>query len=297
MDFDWNLIKSFLYVLDEGSFSGAAKKSSISQPTLSRHIEELEKSLKMTLFERGRNGAKPTKEALKLAYYARHVKIKTDALSLFALGKTNILGGTVRISSPRIISTHLLPKIIGDLLEKTPKIEIELVSTDRVENLLEREADIAIRTVRPNQQNLLAKKISDIEMGIFAHRQYLQKYGTPKNNADLLEHQILGYDREENIIRGFREEKINIDRHFFRFRCDDKIVYWHAICAGMGIGFAPKFLAHGHNDIVHLLPNITIPNLPLWLVTHKELRTNANIRMVYEFLSKELAKLLTRNND
>ncbi len=288
INYDWNLIKSFIHVFEAGSFSCAAKRSNISQPTLSRHIDELEKSLQMTLFERGRNGAMPTDSALKLADYARHIKIKADALSLFALGKSKELSGTVRITASEIVSTYLLPPIISKLSYEAPEIEVELVSTNKVENLTAREADIAIRMVRPTQLSLIAKKITSYKIGAFAHKDYLRNFGTPKTPSDLLEHRVLGYDRNETIIEGFAKAGVKIDRNFFKFRCDDQAVYWQTLCAGAGIGFAPNFLAQRESQLVQILPDIAIPDMPVWLVSHQEVRTNAKVRMVYDFLSKNL---------
>ncbi|MCF6343084.1 MAG: LysR family transcriptional regulator [Devosiaceae bacterium] len=289
--FDWNLIKSFLAVLDAGTLSGAAKILGISQPTLSRHMDELERSLKITLFERGRNGAKATKSALAIAEHARKIAQNTKELELSATGKSEDLSGTVRISASQIISNYLLPKIITQLMQQQPQIEIELVSTNKVENLSEREADIAVRMVRPNQPSLIAKKINEVKVGAFAHKSYLELNGEPDIPHNMTGHRFLGYDDNNAIIEGFAQAGIKIDRSFFQFRCDDQVAYLQAIFSGAGIGFIPLFIANQHSNLQQISKYLATPTMPIWLVTHKEVKTNLSIRMVFDFLAQELSKL------
>lgn len=289
--YDWNLIKSFVAVLDEGTLSAAAIKLGISQPTLSRHMDELENSLQMVLFERGRNGAKPTGDALSIADNAREIKAATHALSLSATGKSEQLSGTVRITASQVVSTYLMPEIFTKLADMAPEIEIELVSTNNVESLTEREADIAVRMVRPGQPHLIATKVNEFRVGTYAHKNYLAKWGTPLTPEDLQQHRVLGYDKNELIIEGFARSGMQFDRNFFHFRCDDQVVYWRTICAGAGIGFGPEFLAADTPFLTKIMKNLPIPSLPVWLVTHREIKTNQRIRKVFDFLADELARL------
>ena len=289
--YDWNLIKSFVVVLDEGTLSAAAKKLGISQPTLSRHMDELENSLGIVLFERGRNGAKPTSDALSIADNAREVEAATQALSLSATGKSEQLSGTVRITASQIVSTYLMPEIITRLIDVAPEIEVELVSTNNVESLTEREADIAVRMLRPNQPHLIARKVNEFRVGVYAHKSYLAKWGIPVTPEDLRRHRVLGYDKNELILDGFIRSGMQIDRNFFHFRCDDQVAYWRTICAGAGIGFGPAFLAGNEAQLTRIVKDLQIPSLPVWLVTHREVKTNRRIRKVYDFLADELAKL------
>lgn len=289
--FDWNLLRSFLCVFDSGSFSAASRRLNVSQPTLGRHITLLEEALGATLFERGREGATPTSDAEAIAAEARAIAESADAIATKAQGRAASVEGTVRITASEIVSTYLLPPLIAALLEKWPKIEIELAPSNEVQNLLRRDADIAIRMVRPAQLDLIARKVNEMAIGMFAHNDYIARRGVPREPNDLQGHIIIGYDRSDLILRGFREAGMKIDRHFFRFRCDDQVAAWEAVCLGVGAGFGPLFMAGQRSDLQRINLGFTIPPLPMWLVTHREMRTSALIRTVYDELAAALAGL------
>jgi len=290
--YDWNLLKSFLGVLEHGSLSAAARALHISQPTLGRHVSELEHSLGVVLFQRGRDGLSPTQTALAIAEHARAVADSTAAVSLAAAGRATDVSGTVRITTSEVVATYMMPSIIGELLREMPSIEAELVPSNDIENLLRRDADIAVRLVRPTQLDLVARRVGEISMSVFAHRDYLDRTNsTPRTPQDLSDHIVIGYDRSDLIIRGFKEGGFDVDRHFFRFRCDNQIACWEALAAGVGVGFAPRYLARTRPELVELTTEFEIPSLPMWLVTHREIRASARIRTVYDFLAERLSEL------
>lgn len=289
--FDWNLLKSFLGVLDTGSLSAASRKLGISQPTLGRHITELETELGVTLFERGREGLLATPAAVAIADRAREIDVQTGAIALAAAGKSAEIAGTIRITASEVVATYLMPEILRDLLEAEPDLEIELVPSNDVQNLLRRDADIAIRMVEPVQLDLVTRKVNAMTMGVFAHRDYLAKHGRPGSEEELAGHVIVGYDRSDLIIRGFRDQGIEVTREFFRLRTDNQITAWELVCAGCGIGFGPNPLAAREPQLVRLDFGIEIPSLPMWLVTHREVRTSARVRKVFDFLAERLAAL------
>jgi len=289
--FDWNLIKSFLAVLDAGTLSGAAAATRTSQPTLGRHVDELETLTGLVLFERGRSGMTPTPNALALAEEARAMRAGADAFAMTAAGRDTAVEGTIRITASEIVSNYILPEILVALQEAEPALEIEIVASNSVENLLARDADIAVRMVRPTQNDLIARKVNDMAMGAFARRDYLEKHGTPHNISDLSTHRIVGYDRNDLIERGMARLGVPFDRSMFRFRVDNQIVYWEMVKAGAGIGFGPRFVAAKSPGLVRILPDLDIEPLPFWLASHRELRHSAKVRRVYDFLAEELSGL------
>jgi DNA-binding transcriptional LysR family regulator len=288
-EFDWNLTKSFLAVLDTGSLSAASRVLGISQPTLGRHVSEFEASLGVTLFERGREGLQPTEAAITIAEEARRVADASNRLALAAAGKATEVAGTVRITASQVIANYVLPPILGRLITAHPGIEIELVSTNEVENLLRRDADIAIRMVEPSQLDLVARRIAEMPLGIFAHRDYLDRFGRPTVPEELWKHVVIGYDRSDQAIRGFAAIGQNVDAHFFRFRTDDQVAAWEAVRAGVGIGFGPLWLGARDPSLERIAPEIPLPVLRMWLVTHREIRTSARIRVVWDHLASEIA--------
>jgi DNA-binding transcriptional LysR family regulator len=289
--YDWNLVKSFLAILDHGTFSMASKMIGVSQPTLSRHMNELEHSLGVVLFKRGRNGAIPTPAALAISDHAREINAATQALSLSATGKSEQLRGTVRVTASQIVATYLLPAIITKLLDQAPEVEIELVATDRVENLTERDADLAVRMVRPTNPGLIARKVNEIALGVYGHENYLENRREVNTAGDLAHHRVIGYDNDGQIIAGLLQVGLEVKRDFFQFRCDDQVACWQALRNGMGIGFAPNYMARNKPYLKKIADQIPIPTLPIWLVTHREIKTNRRIRMVFDFIAAELAGL------
>ena len=291
-NFDWTLVRSFLAALDQGSLLGAARVLHSSQPTIGRHIAELESQLGVALFERTGRGLKPLAMALKLAESARAMETSAHQLQRDVSSVDDAVRGTVRITASQPVACILLPPLLARLQQALPEVQIELVSSNEVTNLLRREADIAIRMVQPDQASLMAKRIGKITLGVYAHRDYLQRFGTPLEPSDLLAHVLLGNDKNEDIIRGFGSLGYPMTREQFAFRSDDLVAYWQALRSGVGIGFVADYLARTDSGLVRLLPMLKIPPIPVWLAVHREIRTSKRIRSVYDFLGDAISNAL-----
>jgi len=291
-NFDWRLVRSFLAALDQGSLLGAARVLSASQPTIGRHIAELEAQLGVLLFERTGRGLLPTATALQLAESARAMDNAANELARNVSGLEPGISGTVRITASQPVACFVLPPILAQMRLALPDIQVELVASNAVSNLLRREADIALRMVQPDQASLVVKRIAKVTLGTYAHRDYLRRRGTPKQPQDLLNHELVGSDRDEAILKGMAGFGLPVTREAFAFRCDDLIAYWEAVRAGLGIGFIADYLAATDKDVVAVLPMIKVPPLPIWLTVHREIRTSRRIRAVYDFLSQAVPKAL-----
>lgn len=289
--FDWNLIRSFLAVIEAGTLSGAARATGVSQPTLGRHIDELETQTGLVLFGRGRAGMIPTQAALRLAEEAVAMRDSAAAFAMAAADQETRVEGVIRITASRVMSTYVLPPLLTDLHRAEPALEIELVPTDAIANLLARDADIAVRMARPTQNDLIARKVGDFAMGAWAHPDYLARAGTPADLDDLFEHTLIGYDRSDLIERGMRRLTGFYDRSAFHIRTDDQIAYWELVKAGAGIGFGPIHVARRSDELVRVLPGLAIDALPVWLASHRELRHSVRVRRVYDFLAEALSAL------
>ncbi|WP_027166674.1 LysR family transcriptional regulator [Mesorhizobium sp. WSM3224] len=289
-EFDWNLIKSFVAVAETGSLSAAARRLAASQPTLGRHIAELEQALGVTLFRRGRRGYELTEAGSTLYERGRAVSEEANAFSLLALGSVEAIEGTVRIAASEVVAAFVLPDMMARLGEQEPGIEVEIVASNQVENLLRRDADIAIRMVRPAQNELVARKVTDIALCLCAARSYLDRRGRPEKPVDLADHALVGFDRSDEIVRGFTAVGIPVGRSHFRFRTDNQIVLWEAVRTGNGIGIGQEPLAARDPDLEKLLPEVPLPILPVWLAMHRDVRTSMRIRRVADFLHEELRR-------
>jgi DNA-binding transcriptional LysR family regulator len=282
---DWNLIRSFLAVAREGSLSAAARALATTQPTIGRHVNELEASLDMVLFQRGRDGFQLTEKGAALFERAEPMADSAAGFARLAQGSANKIDGTVRITASEVVAAYVLPDILADLGREEPGIEIELVATNQIGNLLSRDADIAVRMVRPVQNDLVARHVADLPLAA-----YLDRHGRPLAPLDLVGHRLIGWDRSDEIIAGFAQFGVTIDRHAFAFRSDNQIVLWEAVKAGLGVGFAQASLVAREPGVEQVLPALPLPSLPLWLAIHEDLRMSARIRRVLDYLHPALKR-------
>jgi len=296
--FDWNLIQSFLAVIDTGSLQAAGRQLNHSQPTIGRHVEQLENQLQLVLFERTGRALMPTDAARQLVSVARAMQSSADNVCRLVQSKDSELTGVVRIGASRMVSAHLLADIIGRIQQTTPEIDITVVSTDVVSNLLQRDADIAIRMVKPQQSSLIAKRIGSITILPCASQRYIDRRGTPTSMEDLFNHRLVGPEKDPAMLAAFA----GLAQHFGKtvsdlrvaYRCDDFVAQTAAVRAGLGVGFVAQFVVQKHNDLVVLPFDMPTPALPLWLAVHREIRTTPRIRLVFDELSKHLkARLWT----
>ncbi|MDL2405129.1 LysR family transcriptional regulator [Rhizobium calliandrae] len=279
----WDFYRTFLAVLHHGSLSAAARDLGLTQPTIGRHIDALEQAVGSELFTRSQQGLLPTDAALALRPYAETLASTTAALLRAASGARDSISGTVRISASEVIGTEVLPPILADLQATHPDLTIELSASDNVEDLLQREADIAVRMVAPAQDALLARRIGIIPLGFFAHRNYLERYGEPKNISDLRRHKLIGFDRQTAFIRAMLKRYPMFEDISFAFKSDHSIVHHNALRAGIGIGFYQVPLAKRDEDLVRLLPEIEI-SLDTWVAMHENLKTSPRCRVTFDAL-------------
>ncbi|MEP7301625.1 MAG: LysR family transcriptional regulator [Caldimonas sp.] len=286
--FDWGLVRSFLAVLEAGSLTAAARRSGARQPTLSRHVAELEAQLGAPLFERTGRGVMPTAAAHAIAAAARRMEEGALAIARGVAGARSATRGSVRITTSHVAATWLLPAVLVKLQRRHPEIEIELVASDQLTNLLRREADIAVRMVRPAQASLIARKLGEIEIVAAAHQAYLATAQPLRQPADLLAHRLIGFDRDDSILRGFATLGVPLSRSHFAFRTDDQVAYTRLVAEGAGVGFVAGYAIGHWPGVRRVLPALAIPALPCWLAVHREIRSNPLVRTVYDFLAREI---------
>lgn len=287
---DWSLIQSFASVAEHGSLSAAAHSLGASQPTLSRHIAQLEAVLGVRLFERTRAGMVLTVEGAEML---EHASTMADAAARFSTDTTNTrteLSGTVRITASQVVAHFTLPPILSTLRRKFPDIEIELVAADGTENLLRREADIALRMYRPTQDDVITRHVADVPLGAYATHDYIAERGLPERLEDVRDHDLIGYDRSTLIIEGFREKGLSLDRHAFALRCDDQVACWQMVLAGCGIGFTQCAIGDAEPRVARVFGSEPVGSLPIWLTSHPEMRQVPRIRRVYDALVEALTR-------
>ena len=286
---DWSLYRSFLAILQAGSLSAAARALGLTQPTLARHVAALEEAVGLTLFTRSQQGLAPTEAALELKPYAEQLAATTAAMLRAASGQGQGIKGSVRVSASEIIGSQVLPAIFAGMRATHPALEIELVLSNAVENLLRRDADIAVRMVEPVHEALVVKRIGRVTVGLHAHRDYLARAGTPRTLEVLQKHSVIGFDRETPAIRAIRARLPGLEAVHFALRTDSDIAHLMAIKAGFGIGLCQTVLARQDPNLVRVLPSVGL-QLGVWLAMHENLRSTPRCRAVFDGLAAGLAK-------
>ncbi len=286
---DWSLIRSVLAVAEAGSLSGAARATGISQPTLGRHVQAAEAALGVSLFTRVTQGLVLTEAGQALLPAARAMQAAAAELALTAKGHTSGIEGTVRLTASRVVSHLILPPILARIRAGAPGIQIDLVPSDTSENLLFGEADIALRMYRPTQGDLVARHIADLPLAVYAAKSYLDRRGRPTGPEDLMQHDFVGQDKGDQILRVMRAMGVEVTRSFFPVRCDDPLTYIELVRAGCGLGGLQRQIGDSDPGLerVEVLPEL--PSLPVWLTAVPRLRQSPRLRLVWDALAEAFA--------
>jgi DNA-binding transcriptional LysR family regulator len=288
---DWNLHRTFLAVLQQGSLSGAARQLGLTQPTVARHIDSLEHAVGGDLFLRTPRGLSPTEIAIELKPYAESLAATAGAMMRAASGATGDVRGTVRLTASEAVGVEHLPAILTQLRQRHPGLVLELAVSNAVDDLLGRESDIAVRNVEPTQGALVARKLPTIALGLHAHRAYLERRGTPRTVADLAAHDLIGFDRETPAIRGIAQRFPSLARSAFALRSDSDLAQLAAIRAGFGVGFCQVPIARRDPNLVRILPSAVNFEMGVWIVMHEDLKSSARCRVVFDALVEGLSNL------
>ena len=285
---NWSALKDFLAVAESGSLSEAARRLGVSQPTLTRRMAALEEGLRAELFRRSPRGLELTEAGEAMLSPTRQMEQGAHAVELAVSGRDRSLAGLVRITTTEGLAVEWLTPTLARFREQQPKIEIEVIVRNTALNVLRREADIAIRLGRPRQAELVARRVGDLVVGLYASRSYLEVRGTPRAKEDLADHDAVGFD-EGGVFTGaggFLEHAVAPARVVYRANTFG--AQRAAIRAGFGIGGQAIFIGDRESDLVRVLPETEI-RYEIWLVTHPGLRRSARIRAVYDFLAERIS--------
>jgi DNA-binding transcriptional LysR family regulator len=284
----WDELRTFVEVSRDGSLSGAARRLGLTQPTVGRHIDALEAALGLTLFTRSPRGLAPTPAALALEPHVEAMAAAAAVLGRAASGEAAADRGAVRVTASDVIGCEVLPPILATFHAEHPGIAIELALSNRTADLARRDADIAVRMVRPTQSGLVARRIGTSRIGLYAHRDYLARFGEPRSLADLANHCFIGFDRDNSSFRGAGEFARTLTRETFGFRCDNDLAQLAALRAGVGVGGCQENIARRMPELVAVLPNAFHHALEVWLVMHGDLRATRRVRLLFDHLAAGL---------
>ncbi|WP_296660518.1 LysR family transcriptional regulator [Paraburkholderia sp.] len=290
---NWEWYRSFLHVLQTGSLSAAGRTLGLTQPTVGRHIDSLEAALGLKLFTRSFDGYAPTDAAHELRPYAVGLATTAAALRRVASSHGSGVRGTVRLTASEVIGVEVLPPILAALHDTYPELTIELVLSSRADDLVRREADIAVRMFRPVQEALVARRIGGIEVGLHAHERYLALHGVPESMSDLSRHAVIGFDQETEFIRSTQEKLKTFTRDRFSFRADSDLAQLGAIRAGFGIGACQSPLAARDKRLVRVLQGEFSLTMDTWIAMHEDLRGSARCAVTFAALVSGLNAYLS----
>ena len=289
VSFDWNQIRAFLATAEEGSLSAAARALGSTQPTVGRQISGLEADLGVTLFERAGRSLVMTGAARDLLEHVQAMGDAASRVSMVAAGQSEEVAGRVVITASDLLAAGYLPKVLRRLREEAPGIIVDIVASNRIENLTRRDADIAIRHVQPEQSDLIARRLPDASAGYYAATSYLDRYGRPETVAELEHHSFIGPRDTGQMLAFLTGQGVTVLPERFRANSDSAVVMWEMMRAGLGILVGPVEFAPDTTGIERVLPEAPPIRFPVWLATHRELRTSRRIRIVFDLLAEALA--------
>lgn len=286
---DWHLFRAFLAVVREGSLSSAARVLRTTQPTMGRQVAALEASLGVKLFTRSLDGLAPTEAGLRLIPSTEAMAAAVEAAQRLASGEVDEERGTVRITASEVVGSEVLPSILADFHALNPRISVELALSNRNEDLLRGDADLAVRMVRPTQGTLIAKRLGRIEVGLYGHSRYLKGRTVPRRLEELRQHALIGYDRDQAYARLLERMGMPSTREMFAFRSDSELAQLAALRAGFGLGACQLGIARRDKNLIPVLHSEFIVPMEAWLVMHRDLRSSRRIRLLFDHLAGRLS--------
>jgi DNA-binding transcriptional LysR family regulator len=287
----WDLYRTFLDVVRDGSLSAAARRLGLTQPTVGRHIGALERAVGASLFTRSQRGLLPTQAALDLVPHAEAMAAAEAAFRRAASGGAGKVGGSVRVTASEIMACEVLPPVLARFCAAHPAIEVELAVSNSVQDLLRRDADIAVRTRRPQQQAVIAKRIGARGIGLYAHRAYIRARGLPKTLEELSGHRLIGFDRDATSFGSVGASGTAFPREMFSFRTDSDPAQLAALRAGVGIGGCQDAIAAGDRNLVPVLSGVVAFKVEIWIAMHEDLRATKRVRLMFDHLARALSSL------
>lgn len=292
--FDWSDLRYFLAVAREGSSLAAARALRVNQSTVHRRLAELEKRLGCPLVERRPSGQKLTDYGKDLQPYAERVEQAANDLRRHAATFDKGLKGTVRLTCATTIAHRLMKSDLLDKFHKRyPGIKIELLMTDRVLDLSNDEADVAIRGGKAREEALVGRKIADVPWAVYASRSYVERNGRPRNPEDLKNHSIIEFIGEIADLAAARWLPSKAPQARISGQASNVASVILAVKSGGGLAPLPAPLADLDQDLVQVIGPVPELNYPILLLTHRDLRKIPRIAAIFDYCVSRLRPVLT----
>ena len=251
-----------------------------------------EEALGVTLFERVGRSLALTDAGRALLEHFRTMGEAAAHIALAASGRSQAVDGLVRITATDMVSTYILPPLLHRIRETAPAIELEIVASNEVRDLRRREADIAIRHARPEQPELIARRVGETTARMYAATSYLERRGRPDGAAALSEADFVGGEEPERYLPGLNALGLTLRPENFKVTTTSGTAMLELVRQGYGVSPLPIRVAENAPELECVVPELPPIPIPVWLVTHRELHTSRRIRLVYDELAEALAGFL-----
>lgn len=299
---NWDDFRIFLAVQRAGGLLGAARRLGVDHTTIARRLSALESALGAQLVERSPKGARLTPAGVALLDRTERIEAEAVAAGAEVGAIRADISGSVRLATPEAFGVWLVAPNVWRLREAHPALQIELVPESRRVSLSKREADLAVTLARPPQGRLVARKLGDYRLGLYASRRYLDRHGSVSTLRELPARPLVWYiDELIDVpeLRFFDEVAAGAQTVF---RSSSIAAQQAAVTAGLGFGLLHVFAARQDPQLVRVLPSAVDVERSYWLVMHPEQKTLPRIRVVTGFLEAvvrngELARRTTATDD
>lgn len=241
------------------------------------------------LFERVGRGLVLTAAGQEMQLHVRDMGAAADKVALAALGQSQSIDGEVRITASDILSAVLLPPAVSRIRALAPNLVIDIIAANDVRDLMRREADIAVRHLRPEHPDLIARLICEANGYFYASKKYLAARGHPRSLNDLEQHDFISMGDVSRMVDYLGNIGIHLKEQQFRAGSENGLVGWALAQAGLGIIPMDEAVAKHSPNMVQILPQ-TMISFPIWLTTHREIHTSPKIRLVFDVLAEVLAQ-------
>jgi len=288
INFDWNQARALLATVEEGSLSAAARVLNLTQPTLGRQVAALEEELGIVLFERSGRQLVPTPAAREIADHVKRMGEAATAISLAATGQSTSVEGIVRVSATEMYGAKVMPSFVAALRKSHPGILIEIVATNALSDLRQREADIAIRNADPKDPDMIARRLFAESGGLFAAPSLIRSHGPFRSVEDLRDAPFIGFAGTTGVVEELQKRQVPVTKANFVASSENHLVHWELARAGIGIGLNGADIGGTVDGMIPVLPEHVHFEFPVWLVAPRELKTSPRVRVVFDALLAHL---------
>jgi DNA-binding transcriptional LysR family regulator len=280
----WDDLQVFLAIHRTGSQARAARILSVDPTTIGRRLAALEGELGVRLFDRTPSGLSATPLSTAVLGRVQQIEEHVHAVQRELAGADARIEGRVRLTAGDGLASYVLTPALPTLLRRHPRLSIELRADTSTLDLSRREADVAVRLSRPREPSLVARKLGALRFALYASHAYLEQRGTPRTVRELAGHDWIGFESALDELPQVKWLRRTVPGLRYVLRANTTVAHAAACAAGLGIALLPMFAAPREPRLLPVLPRLQTPSREAWVVTHSDLKKNARVAAVIDWL-------------